>query len=102
MASLSATSLHSLSKLLAAASFTIAGIAAVTSAAQAQPAAPATQPAPDPAFEAAKAAFEALPETDRRAMQDALIWTGDYKSNVDGNFGRGTRDAIVAYARRAK
>ncbi|MDH7797414.1 MULTISPECIES: peptidoglycan-binding domain-containing protein [unclassified Beijerinckia] len=58
--------------------------------------------APDPAFEAAKSAFEALPDADRRALQDALVWTGDYKGNVDGNFGRGTRDAIVAYARRSK
>ena len=58
--------------------------------------------APDPAFEAAKSAFEALPEADRRAIQDALVWTGDYKGNVDGSFGRGTRDAIVAYARRGK
>ncbi|MDB5532617.1 MAG: putative peptidoglycan binding protein [Hyphomicrobiales bacterium] len=103
MASPSATTLHSLSKLLAAASITLTGIVAIASAAQAQqPAAPAATPAPDPVFEAAKAAFEALPETDRRAIQDALIWTGDYKSNVDGNFGRGTRDSIIAFARRAK
>jgi peptidoglycan hydrolase-like protein with peptidoglycan-binding domain len=102
MASPSATSLHSLSKLLAAASFSITSIVAVTTAGQAQPVPPAAQPASDPAFEAAKSAFEALPEPDRRAIQDALIWTGDYKSTVDGNFGRGTRDAIVAYARRSK
>ncbi|MDF2119817.1 peptidoglycan-binding protein [Roseiarcaceae bacterium H3SJ34-1] len=102
MASASATTLHLLSKLLTAASFTITGIVAVNPAAQAQPAPPAAQPASDPAFEAAKSAFEALPDTDRRAIQDALIWTGDYKSNVDGNFGRGTRDAIVSYARRSK
>jgi hypothetical protein len=57
-------------------------------------------PAPDPAFEAAKTAFEALPEKDRRAIQDGLIWTGDYKGTVDGNFGRGTRAAIAAYAQR--
>jgi len=99
MASPSATALHSLSRLLAAASIATAGVVAVGPAVQAQPAA---TPANDPAFEAAKSAFEALPEADRRAIQDALIWTGDYKSNVDGNFGRGTRDAIVAYARRAK
>jgi len=101
MAPPTATALHSLSKLLAAASFAITCIA-VSPAAQAQSAPPAAQPASDPAFEAAKTAFEALPDADRRAIQDALIWTGDYKSNVDGNFGRGTRDAIVAYARRAK
>jgi hypothetical protein len=102
MASPSATTLHSLSMLLAAASFTITGIVAVTTAVQAQPVPPAVQAASDPAFEAAKRAFEALPDADRRAIQDALIWTGDYKSNVDGNFGRGTRDSIIAYARRTK
>ena len=33
-----------------------------------------TSPAPaDPAFEAAKAAFEALPEAERKAIQDALV-----------------------------
>lgn len=99
MASPSVSTLHSLSKLAMAASITISGIVAVASAARAQPAA---APVSDPAFEAGKTAFEALTDAERRAVQDALIWTGDYKSNVDGNFGRGTRDAIVAYARRAK
>ena len=60
----------------------------------------APAPAPDPAFEAAKRAWDALPETDRRAIQDGLVWTGDYKGVVDGEFGRGTRAAIAAYAQR--
>ncbi len=63
---------------------------------------PAPAAAPDPAFEAARAAFDALPEADRRAIQDALVWTGDYKGTVDGGFGRMTREAIIAFAKRAK
>ena len=54
----------------------------------------------DAAFEAARLAFETLPEQDRRAIQEALIWTGDYKGAVDGGYGRGTRTAMIAYARR--
>jgi len=77
--------------------------AAVTSAlAQAPNPAPAAAKPVDPAYEAAKAAFEALPEADRIAIQDALIWTGDYKSLADGKFGRGTKEAIVAFANRYK
>ena len=72
---------------------------------QAQSPAPAgvapAVPQPDPAFEASRRAFEALPEADRRAIQDALVWTGDYKGVVDGGFGRGTRAAIVAFAQRS-
>ena len=54
----------------------------------------------DAAYEAGRLAFETLPETDRRAIQEALIWTGDYKGAVDGGYGRGTRTAMIAYARR--
>jgi peptidoglycan hydrolase-like protein with peptidoglycan-binding domain len=64
---------------------------------------PATSSAPtEPAPDAAKQAFEALPEADRKAMQDGLIWTGDYKGIADGRFGRGTREAIIAFAVRSK
>lgn len=73
----------------------------------------AAQPAPeppgqvsptpsDPAFTAAKAAFEALPEAERKAIQDALVWTGDYNATITGTFGKRTYDAVVAYQRRAK
>ena len=72
-------------------------VAATTARAQA----PQAVPAPDPAFDTAKSAFEALPEGQRRAIQDALIWTGDYKGVVDGGFGRGTFAAMSAYAKRA-
>lgn len=71
--------------------------------AYAQTAAPGSAaPAADPAQEAAKHAFEALPEADRIAIQDGLIWTGDYKGIADGKFGKGTRDAIAAFAARNK
>ncbi len=69
--------------------------------AYAQTAAPVPAAPPvDPAQEAAKRAFEALPEADRVAIQDGLIWTGDYKGVADGKFGKGTRDAITAFAAR--
>ena len=62
----------------------------------------AQAPAPGQPSDALKAAFDALPEADRRAIQDALVWTGDYKGTIDGVLGRGGREAVVAYARRAK
>ena len=49
---------------------------------------------------AAKAAYDSLPEADRRAIQDALIWTGDYMGIISGSFGPRTSDAIAAYAKR--
>jgi hypothetical protein len=48
----------------------------------------------------AKAAFEALPEAERRALQEALVWTGDHSSITTGSFGRRTYEAIVAFQRR--
>ncbi|KAB0266009.1 peptidoglycan-binding protein [Microvirga brassicacearum] len=47
---------------------------------------------------AARAAFEALPEADRKAMQEALIWAGTtYSGAADGVFGRQTFDAVAAF-----
>ncbi len=54
----------------------------------------------DPAFEAAKAVFEALPEPERKAIQDALVWTGDFNAVVSGAFGRRTFEALGAYRAR--
>jgi len=48
-------------------------------------------------LEAQKAAFLALPEADRKAVQDALGWLDFYNGAVDGAFGKRTRDSIVAY-----
>jgi peptidoglycan hydrolase-like protein with peptidoglycan-binding domain len=56
----------------------------------------------DPHFAAAQAAFDALPEADRKAIQDALVWTGDYAGTLDGGFGRRTFEAIMAHQRRAR
>jgi hypothetical protein len=70
------------------------------------PARAAPRPAPaagapaDPAFEAAKVTFEALPEADRKAVQDALVWTGDFNAVVSGAFGRRTFEALNAYGAR--
>jgi len=46
-------------------------------------------------------AFDALPQADRFALQDALVWTGDYKGTIDGVLGRGGVAALSAYAKRA-
>ena len=66
------------------------------------PALPQTAPAPpasasDAALAAEKAAFLALPEATRKAAQDALVWLGFYNGASDGDFGKRTRDSIVAF-----
>jgi hypothetical protein len=62
--------------------------------------APAAAAPAEPAFEAAKATFEALPEPERKAIQDALVWTGDFNAVVSGSFGRRTVEALNAYRAR--
>jgi hypothetical protein len=62
---------------------------------------PAAQTA-DPVYDGQKAAFDALPEADRKAIQDALVWSGHYNGVIDGVFGKRTRDAIVAYQASVK
>jgi hypothetical protein len=57
-------------------------------------------PAPssaDDAAMAAKAAFLALPEATRKAAQEALVWLGLYVGVNDSDFGKHTRDAILAF-----
>ncbi|MGO4573797.1 peptidoglycan-binding protein [Microvirga sp. 2TAF3] len=61
-----------------------------------------SRPSADPALDAARAAFEALPEADRKAIQEGLIWSGDYSGVADGTFGRQTYDAIVSLQKNAK
>lgn len=46
-----------------------------------------------------RAAFEALEAAERRAIQDDLVWTGDYVGTVDGVFGPRTFEAIVSWQR---
>ncbi|MBE7248201.1 MAG: serine protease, partial [Actinomycetospora chiangmaiensis] len=70
--------------------------------ARALPKSPLAAAAPaDPAFESAKAAFEALAEANRKAIQDALVWTGDFNAVVSGTFGRRTFEALGAYRARS-
>lgn len=56
--------------------------------------------AADPAYLASQAAFEALPEPLRKAIQDALVWTGDYNAVTAGTFGRRTYEGIAAWQKR--
>ena len=63
---------------------------------------PAAASAADLALASQKAAFLALPESTRKAAQDALIWLGFYNGVADGDFGKRTRDAIVAFQSSAK
>jgi hypothetical protein len=72
-----------------------AGAAPVLAAPPSPPAAATT--AADTKLEAQKAAFLAMPEADRKAVQDALGWLDFYNGAIDGAFGKRTRDSIVAY-----
>lgn len=80
--------------------------AAAALPAAAQPARPPASPpaaaVPADSFEAARIAFEKLPEGERKAIQEALVWTGDHTGVTTGGFGRRTFDAIVAHQRRAQ
>ena len=59
---------------------------------------PPTSPvAADTAFAAQKAAFLALPLSTRKAAQEALVWLGLHNGQSDGDFGKRTRDSIVAF-----
>jgi Putative peptidoglycan binding domain len=58
---------------------------------------PAAPSAEDAAMAAQKAAFMGMPEPTRRAVQEALVWLGLYVGVNDGDFGKRTRDAILAF-----
>ncbi|MGL5362225.1 MAG: trypsin-like peptidase domain-containing protein [Bosea sp. (in: a-proteobacteria)] len=66
------------------------------------PAAPPAAPALDPAIAASKSAFERLEEAERKAIQNELIWTGDFNGVAGGEFGKRTYDAMLAFERRTK
>jgi len=72
----------------------ILGLVSPLASAQTPPPAPA---AADAAFAAQKAAFLALSEATRKAAQEALVWLGLYVGVDDGEFGKRTRDAILAF-----
>jgi hypothetical protein len=64
------------------------------------PSAPVT--APNPAFETAKVAADALGADEIATIQRALIWTGDLNTMASGEFGKRTFEAIRAFQRRLK
>lgn len=70
---------------------------AVTSLASAQNA-----PRVDPAFESAKAKFEALAEGERKAIQRDLVWVGGFAGGATGEFGPLTYGAIRRFRQAAK
>jgi hypothetical protein len=72
----------------------VLGFVSPPALAQTRPAAPS---ADDAAMAAQKAAFLALPEATRKAVQEALVWLGLYNGANDGDFGKRTRDAILAF-----
>ncbi len=63
--------------------------------------APAT-PVADPVFNAAKAEFERMDEPARKALQDDLVWTGDYNGITQGVYGKMTFRATQAFQKRSK
>jgi hypothetical protein len=66
------------------------------------PAAAQPAPAANPAVTAAQSAFEALPEAERKAIQDDLSWTGLYNGTTSGSFGALTFKALQGFQREAK
>ncbi|MGL4324553.1 MAG: peptidoglycan-binding domain-containing protein, partial [Beijerinckiaceae bacterium] len=65
-----------------------------------RPAAPAPLPATDPALAAAEQAFSLLDEASRRAVLEALMWSGDYNGVVGINFGKRGYDGIRAFQKK--
>jgi peptidoglycan hydrolase-like protein with peptidoglycan-binding domain len=56
----------------------------------------------DPGLDAAKRIFEMLSLSERQAIQDALVWSGDLNGTPDGTFGPRTYESIRAFQTRAK
>lgn len=59
--------------------------------------APAPAAGPSPQMAAAQAGFEALPEAERKAIQNDLIWAGQFNGAVSGSYGPLTFRAINAF-----
>ncbi len=77
--------------------FLAAAILALPAEAQTPQTPPPPPAAADAALAAQKASFLALPLATRKAAQDALVWLGLYNGTNDGDFGKRTRDSIVAF-----
>lgn len=67
----------------------------------ATPASPAA-PGQNPLLESARVAFEAMTPEERKAIQDDLVWASTYTGSLDGTFGKGSFDAIVAFEAKAR
>jgi peptidoglycan hydrolase-like protein with peptidoglycan-binding domain len=65
------------------------------------PAVPSPVRPVDPLQAAAQAAFEALPEAERRAIQSDLIWAAEFSGAVSGGFGPLTYRAVQVFERSA-
>ena len=95
-------------RFLACLVLAIAALAQTPGAVQSQPArlppaaAPPAAPALDPAQAASKLAYERLDEAERKAIQNDLIWTGDFNGVAGGEFGKRTYDAMLAFERRSQ
>lgn len=76
---------------------TLARSAALALALLSAPLAHAQTPAPNPQMAAAQAGFEALPEAERKAIQNDLIWAGQFNGAVSGSYGPLTFRAINAF-----
>ncbi|CAM5205161.1 Peptidoglycan binding domain-containing protein OS=Bosea thiooxidans OX=53254 GN=SAMN05660750_01194 PE=4 SV=1 [Bosea thiooxidans] len=61
------------------------------------PLAGAQAQAPNPQMAAAQARFEELPEAERKAIQNDLIWAGQFNGAVSGSYGPLTFRAINAF-----
>jgi peptidoglycan hydrolase-like protein with peptidoglycan-binding domain len=77
----------------------VSGLASLAASAQTPPAGPSPE---DAAMAAQKAGFMVMPEAARKAAQDALVWLGFYNGVNDGDFGKRTRDAILAFQASVK
>ncbi len=80
--------------------FLVAVALGLPAAASAAPT-PQTRPVVSPSDDRLRTGFDGLPDADRRAIQDALLWTGDFAGIVSGAFGPRTREALMSFARRS-
>jgi hypothetical protein len=91
---------HSMSAIMIASLLASSMPALAQAQRPAAPASPPAAPALDPAQAASKAAFDRLDEAERKAIQNDLIWSGDFNGVAGGEFGRRTYDAMLGFERR--
>ncbi len=61
---------------------------------------PAVAQPKSPAASPPRAVYAAMPETERRAIQSDLIWTGDYNGLANADFGDNSVAAVKAFQKR--